>query len=329
MSDISDIFELFVGIINNFHRAEISLDSPLEKMILGASTGKIVYLDNRRDAKGKYEFDFWRDIFKKFANYSEALDWLKSKGISEKMLYSKSDQFPDIVFKAKRTNGGFTCGSLLEMKDAKGSAIASFNSTLPTKSKSLKEVDIINGGNLVSRITAAFEEVITDFSEFYSYQRRCFYFVRTNKANLSKTKISLIDGSFFETIPTKELIAKTFLSIIQAHQEAKSEKLSDDELKHLESILAFLDNHNLISSSKHIDKASVKPRLRLMAEVHPEGNPHSRFYPEIPARSVNFIFPESDFSFLQKEAQINLKNLKQTIITHKRNGKYIVLQYVF
>ena len=44
------------------------------------------------------------------------------------------------------------CGSLMELKDSKSGSIASFNSTIPTKQKSLEEINVINGGDLVSRI---------------------------------------------------------------------------------------------------------------------------------------------------------------------------------
>lgn len=54
----------------------------------------------------------------------------------------------------KKNGEKYIDGSLIELKDSKGGSIASFNSTVPTKYKSLEEIDIINGNHLVSRIAA-------------------------------------------------------------------------------------------------------------------------------------------------------------------------------
>ena len=56
-------------------------------------------------------------------------------------MYSKSEQFPDFLFKTRKHAGKLICGSLLELKDSKGGSVASFNSTLPTKYKNLEEIE--------------------------------------------------------------------------------------------------------------------------------------------------------------------------------------------
>ncbi len=79
-----------------------------------------------------------------------------------------------------------------------------------------------------------------------------------------------------------------------------------------------------------IEKASVKPRLRIMAEVHIEGNPHSHFYPEISERSLNLII-KSDLYEKEIEDRISQKlpAIKKFTIQHKRNGEHIVFQFKF
>ncbi len=61
-----------------------------------------------------------------------------------------SGLFPDFVlaWDARPTFGN---GALVELKDTDGSTIASFNSTIPTRSKSLEDVSELTGSELVSR----------------------------------------------------------------------------------------------------------------------------------------------------------------------------------
>ncbi len=328
MHDFADIAELYIEMVDRFRRAEFSLDTHLLKIVLISSFNNVAYIDNRKEAKYEFNLDFWKYLYKRHNNESEAVFWLNAMGISKNVLYSKSDQFPDIVFKSRTDEGNLKCGSLLELKDAKSSTISSFNSTLPTKQKNLQELDVINGNNLVSKIVKIHNDK-SDDDEFYEYTRHCFYLIRTGRGNPNKTKISLVDGSFFETIPTDNLIAQTFLTILKDHHEKKSKKLTDKEYRYIEEILSYLDDHTLISSSKSIENASVKPRLRLMAEVHPEGNPHSSHYPQILDRTINFIIREKDHQGLENEFGKELSGMNRLGINHKRNGKYIVFQHKF
>ena len=159
MYEFADITELFIGVTNSLRKKMLTLHSPLEKMVLEASRNNLAYIDNRRDTYQKYKHDFWSNLNK---------SWLKSQGIDERLLYSKSEQFPDFLFKAINYENKLTCGSLLELKDSKSGSIASFNSTLPTKYKSLEEIDVINGTNLVSRIAANKEGELAKTQSYYA-----------------------------------------------------------------------------------------------------------------------------------------------------------------
>ena len=95
---------------------------------------------------------------------------LKIRRKIEKRRFTKSNLFPDFMFKVRERDGNFDGGSILELKDSKSSSIASFNSTIPTKFKSLKEIDMINGGNLVSEIAKIVDKP-RNLNEYCSFNR--------------------------------------------------------------------------------------------------------------------------------------------------------------
>ncbi|MEW6410600.1 MAG: hypothetical protein AB1488_10920 [Nitrospirota bacterium] len=298
--------------------------------MIKTSKTNLAYVDNRRDAKEKYSFDLWDRIKKQFKDSMDFINWMEAQGIAERILYSKSEQFPDFLFKVRRQENKLTCGSLLELKDSKGGSIASFNSTLPTKYKSFDEVDIINGNNLVSRITSTLDGKFASDRNYHTFQRRNFYLIRTNKDSIDRVKISIVDGSFFETVPKEHLIYQMFLNILRNHLEKKDIKISSEILNEIEKSLSYITDQTIIAASQTIEKASVRPRLRIMAEVHTEGNPHSSFYPEISERSVNLITQVSAYEkeiaeLISKE----VSNVKIFSIKHKRNGEHLVFQLRF
>jgi len=117
--------ELFTGIVNGLRQKKIALNSPLDEIVLKTSKINLAYIDNRRDAKEKYNFDLWSSIKKQFKDKKDFIDWIKTQGLDEKILYSKSEQFPDFIFKIRKHEDKLICGSLLELKDSKGGSIAS------------------------------------------------------------------------------------------------------------------------------------------------------------------------------------------------------------
>jgi len=318
MYEFIDVIEFFIGIINNLKKGMINLHSSLEEIVLKVSGGNLAYIDNRRDAKQKYGCDLWGGL-------NRAL--LKTAGIEERLLYSQSGQFPDFIFKSREHEKQLTCGSLLELKDSRGGSIASFNSTLPTKNKNLEEVDIINGSNLVSRVTSIKDSELAKAENYYTYQRRCFYFIRTYRDD-DRVKISLVDGSFFETVPKDHLIYQMFLNILQAHLTKKDIKISTETLGQFQEVLSHITDQTIIASSQTIERASVRPRLRIMAEAHSEGNPHSSSYPEILDGSFNLIIQKVPFTKeLEEKLQREIPQTEKFTIYHKRNGEHIVFQF--
>jgi hypothetical protein len=330
MRAFTDIIGCYVGIIEALNGGKVTLHSPLEEMVLRGAGDNLAYIDNRGDAKRKYRHDLWGAASRRFRGEKRFLQWIRSQNISRTLLYSKSEQFPDFMFKVAATFGTLLCGSVLELKDSKGGSIASFNSTLPTRCKTLEEIDIVNGKNLVSRIASLMDGDASSLKEYYTFNRRCFYLVRTHAGNKRKVKISIVDGSFFETVPKEHLIYQMFLNILRSHLEKHKITVSPDAVALFEQLLPHITDQTIIASSQMIEKASVRPRLRIMAEVHPEGNPHSTHYPEIGERSFNLIVSASAYdeevanSLLQE-----ISELRKFSIRHKRNGEHIVFEFKY
>ncbi len=317
MFEFTDVVDFYQSLISNLKKGTITLNSPLDRIVLGVSLEQLAYVDNRKEAWNK-GYDFWKGI---------DIASLSGKVIGKNQLYSESQKFPDFVFKVKEYDGQLACGSLLETKDTSGGSISSFNSTIPTGTKSMEEVDTINNGEIVSRIASIKDGELAKNPDYRTYQRRCFYLIRTHKGS-DKARTSLVDGSFFETVPKNYLISQMFINIVEKHHVKKKLDISAAKFNEMKKLLIQVTDQTIIASSQSIDKASVKPRLRIMAEVNPEGNPHSQHYPRIKEKTINLILPEK---LLTEELQTHLlgsiPELSQFTLQHKRNGKYVVFGY--
>ena len=315
----TDASHLFVRIVDNLKKGTVDLDSPLEELVIKKCGRNLAYIDNRREAKQKYGFDLWSNL---------NVGWLKDQGIEKRILYSESQQFPDFLFKITKHGDEFLGGSLIELKDSKGGSIASFNSTIPTKYKSLEEIDVINGNKLVSRIAKALDGENAVDEHYMTFERRCFYLVRTHKGS-KKVKVSIVDGSFFETIPKENLFYQMFLNVLRDHLKKKKKiEIPKTTLDEVEKTLSHITDQTIIAGSQMIEGASVKPRLRIMAEVHPEGNPHSTFYPEITEGGFNLILQSSpNIREAEKEITTQIPEIEVFPILHKRNGEHFVFQF--
>jgi hypothetical protein len=195
------------------------------------------------------------------------------------------------------------------------------------KYKSLEEIDVINGNNLVSRIASILDGELAFDEQYFKFERRCFYLIRTHKES-PKVKVSLVDGSFFETVPKEHLFYQMLLNVLHSHLEKKKIRIPEEMLKKVEETLSYINDQTIIAGSQIIEKASVRPRLRIMAEVHPEGNPHSKFYPEIVEGSFNLIVQLSqEAKKLEDELTAEVPEIEVFSILHKRNGEHRVFQF--
>jgi hypothetical protein len=314
----TDAAHLYVEAIGRLKKHDISTHSPLEEIVIRTCGNDLAYVDNRKEAKERYGFDLWRGL---------SADWLRAHEIEKSILYSESQAFPDFLFKTKMHEGKYSNGSLMELKDSKGDAISSFNSTIPTKTKTLEEIDVVNGGNLVSRIASIIDGRQTSDRQYSVFERRCFYLIRTHKES-ERVKLSIVDGSFFETIPKERLFYQMFLNVLRKHLNKEKVEVPAETMKRVEETLSHINDQTLIAASQTIEKASVKPRLRIMAEVHPEGNPHSTHYPEITEGSFNLILQSSpETREIEKGLLTLLPEVDAFSIHHKRNGEHRVLQF--
>lgn len=316
---VIDATTLFVTVIDNLRKGTINLQSPLEELVIRTCGNDLAYIDNRKDAKQLYDFDCWSGL---------SVEWLKNQGIERRILYSQSQQFPDFLLKVKKQKERYFGGSLIELKDSKSGNIASFNSTIPTRYKSLEEIDVINGNKLVSKIATVMDGTLAADERYFKFERRCLYLIRTNKGS-NKAKLSIVDGSFFETVPKEHLFYQMFLEVLRGHLEKKRIEIPRQTLKKVEETLSHITDQTIIAQSQVIKKASVRPRLRIMAEVHPEGNPHNkRFYPEITEGNFNLILESSpQVKKLEKDLCERIPEIEVFSIYHKRNGEHVVFQF--
>jgi len=174
---------------------------------------------------------------------------------------------------------------------------------------------------LVSRIASLMDGIPLSHEGYLKFERRCFYLVRTHR-NKANVKLSIVDGSFFETVPKEHLLYRLFMQVLRAHIESKRVEISKEELEIVERTLRHITDQRIIAGSKIVEGASVKPRLRVMAEVHPEGNPHSHHY-EIPERSFNLIL-EKTREAERLESSLEGLDVETFTILHKRNGEHVV-----
>ena len=275
---------------------------------------------------------------------------------------SKSDNFPDFMFPVSIQEEQLNDGSLFELKDSKGGSISSFNSTLPTQWKSLQEITRLNGSDGVSKLARIIDYPLSMRDTYNTFKRRCFYFIRTNSQS-EKVRVSVVEGSFFETLPKEYLIGETIKAIARDH-------FGGELTPELEQMFERINDQSLIAKSrsdlkstiKGIEKkASISPRFRIMSEVTSDGNPH--YYQEVQVKTFNLILQvsptrERDNKYREKREELismmndSLSQSTSTKITyrqenerevleskhlnvdikeiaHNRNGLHLVFQYKF
>jgi hypothetical protein len=310
LNAFTDVISLFEKICEGFSREEFLWDTPLEEIVIKSCGTVMAYIDDRKKATA-----LGVDIL------SPINQTIEDKRF-ETLRTTTSQRFPDFLFQSSPQH----FGSILELKDSKGTNIASFNSTIPSTYKTLQEIDQINGKRIVSDIAIFVDRYLRIPEETYlTAKRRCFYLVRTNSRDKENVKISLVDGSFFETVPKEELISSVFLKILDAHRSKLEPTFSADQIETAKTIISKLNNQSLIACSQTINGAAVKPRFRIMTEVTHDANPHT--YPRIPNKSFNLILPFEDTECLCKA--INMGSELTDNLLHKLDPKkrYIVQSF--
>ncbi len=307
-----NILQTYQKVVHLIQSEQLSINDDLEKIVLLSSLDRLAYVDGRKKAR-MYDIDFWSPLLKTMS----PIDIQHMLDINN--LYSDSQRFPDFLFKTYLINNQLSGGEILELKDSTSTSIASFNSTLPVEYKTLDEICYLS--KIVCKISEKYDPNSNN-ENWKFFKRKCFYLIRTNK-NRRNVKISFVDGSFFETVPLKTLIKQMFLNVFNRHIEYHNLQ-DEDIINYTKKGISYIDNQHLIAFSQTITNASIRPRLRIMAEIKTEGNPHSRNY-EIPDNSINLII-KNDESFPQIKNQLN--SFDKKIITHSFNGEFVVFSYV-
>lgn len=229
--------------------------------------------------------------------------------------------FPDLAIKIN-THGHFSGGELVELKDSNVYNISSFNSTIPTGKKNIRNIITSENGIVFKQMQEAGDDV-------YSLEiRDVYYLVRGRKSG--NQKICLIHGSFFETIPAEDLVGETFSQVVD--EELNDPEINESVKKKLKGALSRQDIFGRVRS---VEKASVSMRFRVLVEVKPDANIlSSKQYPDILDDTLNLICPFHSED--EKEELISnvasvvgmdiLNKLKIFPIKHPLNGWFLVFQ---
>lgn len=321
------VLSLFFEIASLLKSPGVATEHSLEQIALAYPN--YAYIGARRDLA-----DAVLSLAERLPNNkgSNADDWVR-QWFGTKDWKKNSGTFPDFVLSYQNSNIPYN-GALLELKDSKGSSIASFNSTLPSARKFLSTMN-----PMVSEAVKRWDYPSSEHPE-YPFERDCFYLIRTQNSSQSQVRISLIHGSFFETIPVEQLLTSVWKDMLQGIA-------SEQEIQQVSDVLARIARAD-ISSTRHIPGASVKPRLRLMSEIETEGNPHT--YEEILPRTFNLIlkpnvdtaseFPDVLNAWARNESlNVIWSNQSEFWVSkergsafrviplkHKRNGLFMVVQ---
>lgn len=267
-------------------------------------------------------FHFWQSLIKNKAKFTQVNN-LDEFPFQADMLSCKNEGiFPDLAIKINKDNSRFTGGELIELKDSKTYSVSSFNSTIPTGKKKIRDV-------IVSANSAIFKQMQEAGGDVYSMEEReVYYLVRGRKRG--RQKICLTHGSFFETIKAEELVRDSFAQVLD--EELADSDVSEEVKDKLKSIFSHQESFSRV---RNVEKASVRLHFRVMTEVKSEGNIlNVSQYPEIEEDSLNLVAPY--YSDEEKAAihakmglvfgEQRLKKIKTFSVKHPFNGYFVVYQ---
>ena len=266
-------------------------------------------------------FHFWKSLVDTKSKFNK-VDFL-DKFPFQKDMFSCENKglFPDFAIKLNKDNSIFSGGELLELKDSKAYNVSSFNSTIPTGNKNIKDIAPSENNTIFKQMKNAGDDV-------YSLEVRDVYYLVRGKRSKNQ-KICLVYGSFFETIPAKQLIGEAFSKVLDEAGGTEIDENTKDKLKEIFS------RQDSFSSVRNIDKASVNIRFRVMTEVKPEGNIlNSNQYPEILDDTLNLLCPfysEDEKQSLISKMELafgkeQMREIKIFPIKHPLNGWFLVFQ---
>jgi hypothetical protein len=266
-------------------------------------------------------YHFWKSLVDNRINFKKVNKLEDFPFQRELLSCSNKGVFPDMAIRIN-TQGQFSGGELVELKDSNVYNISSFNSTIPAGRKNIRNIIASENGIVFKQMQDAGDDV------FSLEVRDVYYLVRGRKKG--HQKICLMHGSFFETIPAEELVGETFSQVVD--EELNDPEITDGIKGKLKKALSRQDIFGRVRS---VEKASVSMRFRVLVEVKPDANIlNPSLYPEILDDTLNFVSP-----FYTEEEKSNLisnmnlvmglkqfENLKMMEIKHPFNGWFLAFQ---
>jgi hypothetical protein len=248
-------------------------------------------------------------------------DWLKDLPI---VGCTQKGRFPDLVLRRNRDDQDLPGGEFIELKESDSYVVSSFNSTVPTGEKAIAE--------WFSPHSPAYRTLFQrDQADPFALPiRQVYYLVRGRTRQKINPRLCLVHGSFFETIPAQELIRQAFAQLLLEATQRAETPIDALWIEPWLETLALRQSD--FSQVRHIDRASVKARIRVMSEVNGAGNILQ--YPGIEDNSLSLVVPAHDNAQLQQHfmwvrAASNDSEwaaLKTFTLHHQRNGAFVVFQ---
>ena len=273
-------------------------------------------------------YHFFADLCKKKAKFFSE-NKLENFPFDKSMLSCiNKGIFPDLAIKLNRGSAQFTGGELIELKDSKTFSVASFNSTIPTGEKNVRELTEGTKNVTRSQMQAAGNDILS------VPIRQVFYLIRGKRQ--SKVKVCLTHGTFFETVPISELISESFA---QALEERLAELQASISPVLKQKLLDLFSEQQTFSRTRNVENASVRLRFRVMTEVKAGANIlNPNQYPLIGDNTLNFAVQchnDAERNQHYEKMQVAFQELRcadlfsQTEVfnlQHHFNGNFLVFQ---
>ncbi len=273
-------------------------------------------------------YHFFADLCKKNSEFLSQ-DKLESFPFNKQMLSCiNKGKFPDLAIKLNRDDPQFTGGELIELKDSKTYAVASFNSTIPTGEKDIKKLTEGRANIIRTQMQEAGNDI------FSLPIRQVFYLIRGRKQ--PNVKVCLTRGKFFETIPVSTLISESFAQALEERLNELGESLS---VSLRQKLLGLFSEQQTFSRTRNVDDASVRLRFRIMTEVKAGANIFNpNQYPQIQDNTLNFVVtchsdPEQNqqknkmkIAFGDMKCARLFSQMQIFVLQHHFNGNFLVFQ---
>ncbi len=273
-------------------------------------------------------YHFFAELCQKKAEFLST-NKLEGFPFDEQMLSCiNKGKFPDLAIKLNCGDPQFTGGELIELKDSKTYAVASFNSTIPTGEKDIKKLTEGRENIIRTQMQEAGDDI------FSLPIRQVFYLIRGRKQ--LNVKVCLTHGKFFETIPVSTLISESFAQALEERLNELGESLS---VSMRQKLLDLFSEQQTFSRTRNVDDASVRLRFRIMTEVKAGANIlNPNQYPQIRDNTLNFAVPchndveqnqlknKMEIAFGEMESAKFFSQMEVFVLQHHFNGNFLIFQ---